>query len=438
MLPRPDLGGDGPSPGDYWLGKVPNQPPPPSGGLHSNPVSNMSPSPAPFLPWISAGPGDAPAPRPLSPMAATGPVGAAPSGPPPAPAPFVPATIPASVTNPATGQSSPAVGTPSGYSNSTGINTSTQSLLPTDFNLGSLTGGSLPDAAAPSAGSVASQGASLQQAPTQWNVTPDQTVQGQYAGLMAKGNPAIAAAEAAVTRKYAASGGANDLMAAGAAGLAGSQVALQIASQDAQTHAQAGQFNAAAANTFKQQLNAFTDNAVLSSQNFQQGVAMLKDQSNQQIQQMYAQVEANAATQSTNLKATLATIQGQTNATLEQMDKQFSQNVASMGVQEQYNQRNASQSEAYTNQNAWTQYGMQVRMGYLNAVNTQQQSLMQTMGEIRANPNITAAQASAATTDAINQFNAFMTMNNAYFASMIPASPAANYTAYNASTWPNP
>lgn len=334
--------------------------------------------------------------------------------------------------NPATHQTAPVIGTPQGYPIGQGVDTSFSGLLPNGFDIGDLTAPAIPDATTPGSGSYVQQGASQQQGTTPWTVAPNQTVQGQFAGLMEKGNPAIQAVEEQTLRAHAASGGRNDLMAQSAATLTGSQVAMTIAAQDAATYAAAGQFNANAANTFAQQMNQFVDNAVLSSQNFQQGVAMLKDQSHQQIEQLYAQVQANAATQSTNLKSTLDTLQAQTNATLEQMDKQFSQSAATLGLQNQY-----------ANDQAWQEYGRQVRMGYLASVNTNQNTLMQTIGEIRSNPNITTTQAASAVKDAIDQFNAYMTMNNAYYGAMVPggtpgATPGAGApppVAYNSAAY---
>ena len=366
---------------------------------------------AAYAPPVSTGTGHAPAPTPVATQVA--PAGVNPNlsaTPPPSPS-LIP--ISQGIHNPSTGQTTPNVGTPSGYPIGQGVDTSYTGLLPQGFNLGSLTGGTLPDAATPGAQSYVQQGAADQQHMTPWTVAPNQTVQGQFAELMQKGNPAIQAVEEQTLRAHALSGGRNNLMAQSAATLSGAQVGLSIAAQDAQTYAAAGQFNASTANAFAQQMNTFIDNAMLSKQNFDQGVAMLKDQNNQQIQQIFAQVQANAATQSTNLKSTMATLQAQTNATLEQMDKQFSQNVATLNLQNQF----ATEQD-------WQHYGMQVRMSYLASINANQNTLMQTIGEIRSNPNITAAQAQGAVQDAIDQFNAHMTMDNAYYGAMVPGATA--------------
>lgn len=371
-------------------------------------------SPYPFAPGVSANPGGAPAPAPATPHPAA-PTGVNPAlhTPPPAPTSLIP--VGSGITNPATHQTSPNVGTPSGYNISQGVNTSFTGLLPSGFDIGDLHS-TLPDAATPAASGYVQQAENQMQGATDWNVTPEQTVQGQFAQLMEHGNPAIQAVEEQTLRAHAASGGRNNLMAQSAATLSGSQVGLSIAAQDAQTYAQAGQFNANAANDFAKQMDQFIGNALLSRQNFDQGVAMLKDQTNQNLEQIYAQVQANAATQSTNLKSTIATLQAQSNATLMQMDKQFSQSVATLNLQHQF-----------ASEEAWQQYGQQVRLSYLSSVNTQQTALMQSIGAISGNPNITAAQAQAAVRDAIDQFNSYMTMNNAYYAAMVPG-PTAGAT----------
>jgi coenzyme F420-reducing hydrogenase alpha subunit len=169
---------------------------------------------------------------------------------------------------------------------------------------------------------------------------------------------------------------------------------------------------------------------MLSQQNFQQGVAMLKDQTNQSMQQLYAQVEANAAEASTSLKSQLVTIQANTNATLETMDKTFAQTTATNATQEGYAQTNAAIGEGYNQANADQNYGISVRLGYLQAVNTTQTALMNTIANIQSNPNINTTQAQAAVQQAVDQFNSFMTMNNAYYSSMVPTASSSNPAAY--------
>lgn len=388
----------------------------------------------------------------IAPPVSTGTPPAKPAAPAPAakpPAALIPATAPAthastsavplvppppqnlSLTNPATHQTSAAVGTPQGYDITAGMDTSASGLMPSDFSMSDLLSPDNPaDATAPSAADVTNQEQGLLAGPTNWNVTAPQTVAGQYQQLMSAGNPAIQAAEQSTIRANAANGGNNSLMAQTAATLAGSQVALTIAAQDAQTYAAAGQYNATAANSFAQAQNQFIQNASLSQQNFEQGVALLKDQTNQSMEQLYAQIKGSAVTASINLNAQLDTIKAQTNSTLEQMDKTFAQTTSTNATQEAYAQSNAAVGEAYTQANANQNYGISVRLSYLSAVSTQQNALMNTIAAIQSNPNINTAQAQAGIKDAVDQFNSFMTMNNAYYASMTPTAASTNPGAY--------
>lgn len=323
-------------------------------------------------------------------------------------------------------QTAPAVGTPTGYGVGQGVDTSVQNFMPSGINAGTFQNIPLSESTGPSAQSYINSVEGQAQGPTNWNVTPDQTVAGQYAKLMGGGNEAIQAAEETTMRANAASGGRNSLMAQNASTLAGSQVALSIATQDAQTQAQSAQYNANAANTFAQNMNNFVESMTSNQQSFDLGYAQLKNNFNVNMATVYAQVEQGAAAASENVKQTIATTQVSTNATLEQMDKTFSQNVAETEMQNQF-----------ANESAWTNYGMQVRASYLSSVNQQQTALMQTIAAINGNPNINSTQAAAGIQSAVSQFNSFMTMNNAYYSSMVPGSDTATYQAYNPSGWPN-
>lgn len=320
-----------------------------------------------------------------------------------------------------------------------GINTSASGLLPGGFSQSQL-GVTAPPVAPPAASSYVTAAQGQMAGPVQWNVTAPQTVAGQYQALMQNGgaNTAINAAEQSVLQQHAANGGQNDLMAQTAATQAGSQVALQIASQDAATNAAAGQYNATAANNYNQALNQFVQNAQLSRQNFDQGVSMLNAQTGQQLSLLTANVNANAANASVGLKASLDTVQANLNATLAQMNQNFAQtsatNLQAYGI---------NSAEAIQN------YGMQVQLGYLQGVNQQMTALTNEIANISANPNITSAQAQGAMSDAINQFNTFMTQLSSYSSSMMPSSttaaengtystPAFNYSYVNGSTWPMP
>lgn len=334
--------------------------------------------------------------------------------------------VPPYFTSPSGTQSAPAIGAPTGYNLGQGIDTSVQSFMPSGVDASTFQNIPLQETKPPDEQSYIQSAQSQTQGPTQWTVTPNQTVAGQYASLMSKGDPAIQAAEESTLRANAASGGRNSLMAQNAATLAGSQVALSIAQQDAQTNAQAGEYNANAANTFAQQMNSFVESMTASQQSFDAGYAQLKNQFSANMGSIYAQVLQGAAAASENVKQTIDATTVSTNATLEQMDKTFSQNVAETEMQNQF-----------SNENAWTNYGLQVRASYLASINQQQTALMQTIAAINSNPNINSTQAAAGIQSAVSQFNSFMSMNNAYYAAMVPSNNTATYQAYDPDGWPN-
>lgn len=298
--------------------------------------------------------------------------------------------------------------------------------MPSGVNAGTFQNIPLTESTGPAAQTYINSVQGQAQGPTNWNVTAPQTVAGQYANLMSKGNPAIQAAEESTIRANAASGGRNSLMAQNAATLAGSQVALSIAQQDAQVQAQSAQYNANAANTFAQSMNQFVESMTSNQQSFDLGYAQLKNNFNVNMGTMYGQIVQGAAAASENVKQSLDTTQASVNATMEQMDKTFSQNVSETEMQNQF-----------ANEQAWTNYGMQVRASYLSSVNQQQTALMQTIASINSNPNINSTQAAAGIQSAVSQFNAFMTQNDAYYSAMVPGNDTATYQAYNPSGWPN-
>lgn len=290
----------------------------------------------------------------------------------------------------------------------TGIDTSANSLLPQSFSPADL---NVPqqNQTPPSVDNLIAADRANQVGMTSWNVTPNETVAGQYAQLMSAGNPAIQAAEQQTLRNFGAAGGASDLMAQNAAAMSGSQVALTIAAQDAQTYARAGEFNAAAANTFAQQLNQFTDNAMLSKQNFDNAIATLGAQTNQYMVQLAAQINAHAATSSIDLNTAIKESQAGTQSTLISMSQQYANSEGLANF-------NASIASAQSLQ----AYSQQIRLGYLSSISQQQAAMQNTIGAIESNPNITQTQATGAVSDAINEFNTFVTQIGAYSAAMIP------------------
>lgn len=317
-----------------------------------------------------------------------------------------------------------------------GVDTSANSLLPGGFQQSQL-GVQAPSSSTPDPSTYVSAAQAQTTGPTAWNVTPNQTVAGQYASLMGEGggaiSPAVQAAEQAVLRSNAAHGGANDLMAQTAATQAGSNVALTVAQQDAQVNAAAGQYNATQANSFATQMNTLVDNAQLSRQNFDQALGTLNAQTSQQLQLLTANINANAAETSTSLKAAIDQAQVSLNSTLAQMGQSYNYSTA-----EQLN------AAGIQNSQAWTNYGMQVRLNYLSGVSTQMNALQQEIANISANPNITSAQAQGAMTDAVNEYNTLVAQMGSYSSAMMPVggtgatynSPSYNYSVVDSTSWP--
>lgn len=126
--------------------------------------------------------------------------------------------------------------------------------------------------------------------PTFWDVTGDELVEDRLAGLFEAGSPVLEAYQNATERAHLAAGGQNSLMARQAGVAALSQMAFNIASQDAQTIARSREFNAAMSNQFGLAQQTFIYNALLSDQNFRQGMEMQRAQLAAQ-----ANIQASAA-----------------------------------------------------------------------------------------------------------------------------------------------
>lgn len=105
--------------------------------------------------------------------------------------------------------------------------------------------------------------------PTKWSVDNPQTVSGQLSGLLSKGSPLLDQAQARSNMQMNQRGLLNSSMAIGAGQAALYQAALPIATADAQTYAQAGNFNANASNAANQFNTAATNQQTLANQQFE-------------------------------------------------------------------------------------------------------------------------------------------------------------------------
>lgn len=120
---------------------------------------------------------------------------------------------------------------------------------------------------------------------TLWNVTPEQTVAGQFEDLYDRDSPIFELARQRAIRQHLGSGGQNSAMAAGFGEVAAMDKAFQMAQQDAQTYARSAEFNAAMANQYSLAEQRFIHNALLSEQAFQQAKSL-------QTQRIHAQLES--------------------------------------------------------------------------------------------------------------------------------------------------
>lgn len=116
--------------------------------------------------------------------------------------------------------------------------------------------------------------------PVNWDVTPDQTVQGQMAKLTTdlQTNPVYQSLAEQLKRTSAAAGGGNSLMAETAAYNQVIGLAYNIATNDAATYAKSAEFNASMANQFGLAEGAFIHTALLSDQNYKQSQILQSEQ----------------------------------------------------------------------------------------------------------------------------------------------------------------
>lgn len=279
--------------------------------------------------------------------------------------------------------------------------------------------------------------------PTKWEVTADQTVEARFDSIMDSDNPVFKDIQERIMREHAARGGQNSLMAARSAAMAVAEVGFKIASQDAATFARSAEFNAAMANQFGLAEQQFQHNAMLSEQNFKQGIMMLRESQLADLEKINADMKSRL-----NLMGAQSLIDINMEATkhqntLAQMDRAHRQNLESMETQFQYNWQSAEQSQRQalermdretTNAGFMEQqkFAWQMQLNYMSEVSQNGRMLLNTVGAIGSNPNITAAQAQAAVADAIRQYNAVNEqLASTYKVPSNPALTAQNYLDFS-------
>lgn len=272
---------------------------------------------------------------------------------------------------------------------------------------------------------------------TQWDVTAEQTVAGQFASIMDSSNPAFQVIQEQVRRAQAASGRQNSLMADRSVVMALAEVGFRMASQDAATYARSAEFNAAMRNQFGLAEQAFMYNAMLSDQNFRQGVMMLREQHAATIDQINADLRSRLAQIGATATAEIQIANNAQANNLALMDRAHGQALEQAEVNFQYGWtlneqgQNFALEQTAANANAQSflgaqQFNYQMQLNYLSEMGANGRQLLATIEGIGGNPNITAAQASAAIADAIRNYNAVNQQLSSAYALPLPgtASPS--------------
>lgn len=130
-----------------------------------------------------------------------------------------------------------------------------------------------------------------------WDVTPEQTVQGQMDQLTKNiaTNPVYQSLADQLERVNASKGGGNSLMAESAAYNQVVGLAYNIATADAATYAQSAEFNASMANQYGLAEQQFINTATLSNQNFQQSQVLQASQIKGNLDSVTKQINGQLA-----------------------------------------------------------------------------------------------------------------------------------------------
>lgn len=220
--------------------------------------------------------------------------------------------------------------------------------------------------------------------PTQFTVSPEQTVAGQLRNLYDPNNPLIQQAQSQAMERANAAGLLNSSMAAGAATSAAYQAALPVAQQDANTYNTAMGTNVASANTFAvdnqnaiNAANQFNASAVnnLTGQQLQQQTALGTSQISANAQQQTAMINASSQQQVAMLD----------NASREQIQKWNDANTSNMRNQDNTNALNQSYMQWISNIQMSTM-DADAKQNAINLATQTYQTQLALLG--KANPNI--------------------------------------------------
>lgn len=198
---------------------------------------------------------------------------------------------------------------------------------------------------------------------TNWDVTKEQTVQGQLEDLYNRDSPFFEQARQRAIRQHLSAGGQNSAMAAGFGELAAMDQAFKVAFQDAQTYARSAEFNASMANQFSLAEQRFIQNAILSDQAYDQAAAL-------QTQRVEAQMES-----------IVLDYKGRNQLMDKELDQWFLK---------------AKQEFAYNMETLSKQADLQMRVNNMQALTNFWVAGFQSVMEVANNPNLTPEQSRAA------------------------------------------
>lgn len=281
--------------------------------------------------------------------------------------------------------------------------------------------------------------------PVNWDVTAEQTVQGQMDQLTQNlsGNPIYQSLAASLERAQAAHGGENSLMAETAAYNGVINMAFNIASADAATYARSAEFNASTANQFALSNRQFMQQALLSTQNYQQSQVLQAQQIQGNLQSVSMQIAgqiratsigANAQVASAQIGAAAQRAAAATSAAAAIRGAEIQRQTALDGIQANFQASWAlnEQSQAHnlemsdrTTDNAIRhdiimgnqQFGQQLTIQMNADSNANLRQLMGSVAQIGATPGLTGEQQANAINQITQMYHTNASLGSAFYGS---------------------
>lgn len=173
--------------------------------------------------------------------------------------------------------------------------------------------------------------------PTQWNVTPDQTVEGRIKQIISANNPIIQMARTQGAEQANARGLLNSSMGVQAGEAAAFGAATPIATADAATAAKAASFNADTSNQFAT-TNANAQNTQAGQQlaaTTQTGIAQLGSQTQLQIAGQQTQAQRDIAGLNAQTQTQIAGLNADTQTKVAQLNAETQKTIQQLQAQNQ-------------------------------------------------------------------------------------------------------